>query len=201
MNTASKDSRRPHTPPTHPGLRSVLRARPPGAPRLRGRGRGPESSYRRPLSDDDSCGRFGSRRGAGSPRTFVRVPRPTPRRRPSGPAVRAPRPPPAPLPPPPVRPRSAPGPADRAPAPGPSLTPAPFAFLFRTPRPPGGRASPPGTCSLSAFVVSAQPCRLLCSLSSASNYNYRRSSRELPLSRWVPAQGSREAVGGARGAT
>lgn len=75
-------------------------------------GGGPKSSYRRALLADCTCGRFGSPRGAGSPRTFVPTPRPAPRPRPPGPVFRAPRPPPrapahAPSPPP-VRPRPVP---------------------------------------------------------------------------------------------
>lgn len=140
-------------PPTSPRLGSVLRARPSGLRDFGDVRGGPKSSYRRALLAGCTCGRFGSPRGAGSPRTFVPAPRPAPRPRPPGPGVRAPRPPPPPPPRPCPRPRSAPGPppapAARAPAPGPSLTAAPFAFLFRTPRPPGGRAALPGICSLS----------------------------------------------------
>lgn len=57
-------------------------------------------------------------------------------------------------PPRPLGSTSAPQPPTQAPASpppvGPSLTPAPLGFLFRNPRPPGGLATTPGTCSLYA---------------------------------------------------
>lgn len=142
----------------------------------------PRSSYGGSLSSRRR-GWFGCHGPRGPLSSLRALPSP-PRPRLSGPGVRAPG---GPWPDPR---RTAQPPASR-----PSLTAAPSAFLFRTPRPPGGRAAPPGTRSLSAAVARCQGVRL-----PAQNYNSQQRLREPTLARCLPSQGSREAVGGARGA-
>lgn len=77
-----------------------------------------------------------------------------------------------------------------------SEAPAPFGFLFRNPRPPGGRAAPSGTCSLSAAAARV-PGRALPS----SKLHLPAVPAKAHSRQWVPAQSCREVMGGTRGAT